>query len=190
MFTLALSIGIYSYLVLLIGFFGLLYKQIIIAGTIIYVFGFIFFLRKKFGIQNFRNKMICFEKKCTKLRIIFLLLILFQALVNLAGVLGPELGFDALWYHLTLPKIYLQNHSIFYVPGGLLYYSAMPKLAETLYIVGLAFGNEIFVKLIHFFFGILSLFALYKLSRKFLPINLSLLVLILFYSSWREHFSK
>jgi len=59
-----------------------------------------------------------------------MILIVLQAFVNIIGVFGPELAFDALWYHLTLPKLYLVHHSIFFIPGGLLYYSGMPKIAE------------------------------------------------------------
>ena len=75
------------------------------------------------------------------------------------------------------------NHSIDYIPGGLLYYSAMPKLTEMLYVAGLAFGSEIFTKLIHFSFGILCLIAIYKISRKFFSSELSLIACVIFYSN-------
>lgn len=113
--------------------------------------------------------------------VVFLTLIILQALVNLVGVLGPELGFDALWYHLTLPKIYLENHSIFHIPGGLLYYSGMPKLIEMIYLGLLA--NDTLSKFAHFGFGILSLITLYKLSRIFLDEKFSLLAVLVFYSN-------
>ena len=44
---------------------------------------------------------------------LLLFLVVLQVSINLIGVLGPELAFDALWYHLTLPKIYLEKHSLF-----------------------------------------------------------------------------
>ncbi|MBI4092054.1 MAG: hypothetical protein HY427_02515, partial [Candidatus Levybacteria bacterium] len=104
-------------------------------------------------------------------------------IINLVGALGPELAFDALWYHLTIPKLYIQEGEIFFIPGNLLYYSAMPKLIEMLYIPALALGGEVAAKLIHFSFGILTLFVLYKLSRLFLSKTFSLLVLAVFYSN-------
>lgn len=183
MFAIAILIGIYSYLIFSLGLLGFLYKQTIFSVSCIYLVTILFFVRKKINAYKFRNETINFVKKTSKSGLVFLMLLLLQSVVNFIGVLGPELGFDALWYHLTLPKIYLMNHSIDYIPGGLLYYSAMPKFTEMLYTVGLALGSEIFAKLIHFSFGILSVIALYRISRKFLTKNFSLLVLVLFYSN-------
>ena len=113
----------------------------------------------------------------------YVVLFFIIALINLIGALGPELSFDALWYHLTLPKIYLENHSVFYIPGGLLYYSVMPKLTEMIYISALAFNGEILAKLIHFSFGILTCVALYKVSREFFSSKASLIGVVIFYSN-------
>jgi len=183
MFTLTLLIGIYSYIIFFLGLTGFLYKPTVIITSLVFVFVICSFMRRNLKEQNLISKLISFAKRSTKFNLVFLVIILLQGLVSLIGALGPELGFDALWYHLTLPKIYLENHSIDYVPGGVLYYSAMPKLTEMLYISALSFGTEIGAKLIHFFFGILSLIALYNLSRKFLSKTFSLLVLVLFYSN-------
>jgi len=115
--------------------------------------------------------------------VLSLIIIFTQALINLVGALGPELAFDALWYHLTLPKIYLLNHSISYIPGGLFYYSVMPKLTEMLYVSSLVFQGEILAKIIHFLFGILTLLVIYRISRKYLSRPFSLIVCVLFYSN-------
>lgn len=178
MFSIAILIGIYSYLIFGLGLLGLIYKEYLILLTLTYVAVSIYFSRK-----NFQPILLQCLSALKKFPIFLIMLLVLQGIVNLIGTLGPELGFDALWYHLTLPKIYLQNHSISYIPGSLFYYSAMPKLTEMLYVAGLAFGSEIFAKLIHFTFGILCLIALYQLSRKFLSKVFSLLVLVLFYSN-------
>ena len=183
MFTLALSIGIYSYIIFLFGLLGLLYKQNLIAVSTVYLLILIFFAKRNLSLFRIKDGIVNYIKKTSKLGLMFLSLITVQSVVNLIGALAPELGFDALWYHLTLPKIYLNSHSIDYIPGGLLYYSVMPKLTEMLYISALSFGTEIWAKFVHFSFGILSLIALYKLSRKFLTKTFSLLVLVLFYSN-------
>lgn len=183
MFTLAILIGIYSYIIFFLGLSNLLYKQIIYLVSIAYLLIVAFYLKKNVSIYNFRCRVASFIRELPKLGLLLLAIIILQIIINLTGALGPELGFDALWYHLTLPKIYLINHLVSYIPGGLLYYSAMPKLTEMLYVSGLALGSEIFPKLIHFSFGILCLIALYKLSRKFLTKNYSLLALVLFYSN-------
>lgn len=124
------------------------------------------------------------EIKKDKIALLLLALFLVQAMVNLIGVLGPELGFDALWYHLTIPKIYLQFGRIFYLPGGLYYYSAMPKLTEMLYLASLAFSSAgTLAKLIHFSFGLLSAAALYRLAKRYLKPRWALAVTVLFYTA-------
>lgn len=187
MFTLALLIGIYSYLIFLLGLLGLLYKLYIVLLTVAY-FAILTYLNREILIRTTLQYFNVLKKTSQLIKrrpfIKFLMIIIsLQAVVNFTGVLGPELGFDALWYHLTLPKMYLENHSIFYIPGGLFYYSSMPKLTEMLYISALAFGNETIAKLIHFSFGILTLIVLFKISRKFLSKIFSLLAVILFYSN-------
>ncbi len=173
MFAFALLIGIYSYLIFSLGLLGLLYKSHILFVTVLYTFIIFFIFRKK-------KVKVTLGRGLTKL---LFFIFLFQALINLIGVLGPELSFDALWYHLTLPKIFLENHSIFYIPGGLLYYSVMPKLTEMLYLPALAFSNELTAKFIHFTFGILTSYVIYKVSRKFFDHKFSLLAVIIFYGN-------
>ena len=55
-------------------------------------------------------------------------LLVIQALVNLVGALGPELGFDALWYHLTEAKLFRHTGSVAPIPGNLFYFSCFPPL--------------------------------------------------------------
>ncbi len=177
MFSLAIVIGIYSYVIFALGLMGLLQKSIITIITLLFLLVFLVIkLRKK---PRIRFKKLTF----TKTEYLILILIIFQALVNLIGVLGPELAFDSLWYHLTLPKIYSLSNSINFIQGGLLYYSAMPKLIEMLYIFPLSFGLEVFAKLTSFTFGILAMIATYFLARKFLDKKYSLLTVLIFYSS-------
>jgi len=175
MFEVAVLMGIYSYLVFALGLIGLLYKKYLFLITVAFV---LFGLRKVKIVIDIKEKL-----KKDRLSCFLIILLFFQAVVNLIGALGPELGFDALWYHLTLPKIYLQNHKIVFIPGNLLYYSAMPKLIEMLYIPALAFGGEILAKLIHFGFGILSALSLYRLARRYLNPATSLICVTIFYSA-------
>ena len=181
MFTFAVLIGIYSYIIFFLGVTGLLFKNLVFTISLVYIGITILIFRNK--ILSYANRAKKFIDIKDKLSLILISLILFQTLVNFIGVLGPEISFDALWYHLTLPKIYILNHSIFHIPGNLLYYSDMPKLTEMLYVPLLMFSNEILAKLIHFSFGILVLIVLYQLSRKYLSKSLSLFVLVVFYSN-------
>jgi len=118
-----------------------------------------------------------------KLSKLFLFLITIQALVNLIGALGPELGFDALWYHLTEAKLFLQNKSIAPIPGNLLYWSGLPRLAETFYTLALAAWDERLAKIIHWSFGVLSAYLIYQIARKKNTHLASLASALLFYST-------
>lgn len=174
MFKIAVLIGIYSYSIFLLGIFGLLYKEIIffLTGAYFLAIG-LFFIR-------FKPKI---KVQPPKFTIFLLSLFVFQIIVNLVGALGPELAFDALWYHLTLPKLYLQSHALKFFPGGLLYYSGMPQFTEMLYIGALAIHNEILAKLLQLFFGILTSIVIYKISRKFFSQTISFLAVVIFYSN-------
>lgn len=177
MFEIAFIIGIYSYLIFSLGALGILYKNYIIISTIVYLFVVLYYFLKKRKIAKLT------KTKFDKTSIFLICLITVQVVINFIGALGPEISFDSLWYHLTLPKMYLIGHSIFHIPGGLLYYSDMPKLTEMLYVGALSFGNEIIAKLIHFSFGLLIIFSIYKISRKFLSQKFSLVAVLIFYSS-------
>ncbi|MFH1187077.1 MAG: glycosyltransferase family 39 protein [Candidatus Levyibacteriota bacterium] len=191
MFEIAFLIGIYGYIILALGFAGLLYKSVLLIITLLYIIFTLIFYRNvlsKIKLLKIFNLIKAIPKK--KFNFLLILLLAIQGLINLTGVFSPEFAFDALWYHLTLPKLYLINSSIYHIPGGLLYYSSMPKFTELLYIPALAFSSEIFAKLIHFSFGVLTCIVIYKLSRKFLPVTFSIIAVIIFYSnivvSWQS----
>lgn len=180
MFTLAFLIAIYSYIILLLGFAGWLYRPVIVGVTLLYILTAIVF-KKTYWSPLPRLQARTYRAD----RLVLLALLLMITLVGIAffGALAPELAFDALWYHLTLPKIYLQHHAIVFIPGGLLSYSTFPKLTEMYYTAALAFSNEILAKFIHFSFGILTGVAVYILAQRFVTKRLALLASLLFFSN-------
>lgn len=177
MFNLALIIGLYAYGIFFLGLLGKINLATIVSLTIPFLILFFFYLRKII-VQIINGVM----NSSPKERVVLVLLFLLVG-VNIVGAIGPELAFDALWYHLTIPKEFILLHRIFYIKGGLLYYSAMPMLTEVLYIPALLLGNEIAAKLIHFSFGVLTCVALYKLSRLFINKYYSLISVLIFYSN-------
>jgi hypothetical protein len=185
MFALAIFIGIYSYLVFLLGVFGLFYKLPVFIMTIVYFSMLVIFYREKlkYSFKKLKLKQLPMWLKKNKLFSFVALIISLQVLINLIGVLGPEISYDALWYHLTLPKFYILDHRIFYVPGVKMAYSVMPKLTEMLYTSALVLANDSLAKLIHFSFGILLLVAIYKLARKFMSKEFSILASAIFYAN-------
>lgn len=181
MFFLAIVLGLYSYSIFSLGLLGLLGKESLIVDTVFFLAVLVSYFWKT--QKNIVRAVFSFFRTLSVLSFCLIGLLAIQALINLVGVLGPELGFDALWYHLTLPKLYLETATITFIPGGLLYYSAMPKLAEMLYIPGLLAGGEQFIKLIHFSFGILTCIAIYHFSRNFFARKISLIAVAIFYAN-------
>jgi hypothetical protein len=118
-----------------------------------------------------------------KINHLLLLLLILQVITNLIGALGPELGFDSLWYHLTTSKIFLERHSINPIPGNLLYWSGLPRLGELIYALGLYLWDERLPKLTHLVFGILSAHQVYLLAKKYFSKTSGLIATNLFYST-------
>jgi 4-amino-4-deoxy-L-arabinose transferase-like glycosyltransferase len=185
MFALAIYIGIYSYLIFLLGAVGLIYKPLVIIVTLIFFLFLIIFYRQRFQppLKELNIKILSASIRKNRLFSFMVLIIFVQALVNLVGVLGPEISFDSLWYHLTLPKLYILNHGLFFHLGAKMVYSVMPKLIEMLYASAMILTNDSFAKLIHFSFGILILIAIYKISRKFVSKEFSILAAAVFYAN-------
>jgi len=106
------------------------------------------------------------------------------AFLNLLTVFTPEIGFDALWYHLTLPKLWLFKHQ-WYFPGGLLYYSVMPRLSELLFIPLVSVSGYIGPKLLQFFAGLGTAYLIFSISR-FLKLDkfYSVMAAFSFYITW------
>jgi len=185
MFILGIILGIYAYGIFFLGLVHLLYREyIIIYSLLCIVVSYLIFYKK----YNWKTSII-YILNCGKLLIknrfaFFLSILIFiQALINYIGALAPELSFDALWYHLTLPKLYLLSHSIIHIPGSLIPYSDMPKLGELLYTSALALGDERMAKLLQFGAGIFCCFLIYRLSRNYVSRKYALIAVVIFYSN-------
>lgn len=175
MLKISLLLAVFSYLILALGLIGHLNTANIFLVSIITCLLGYFFIGKKFPLHVSQ----LFERKNS----FFIITLFFLSLVNLVGALGPELAFDALWYHLTIPKMFLLHQKIYFIQGNLLYYNLLPKLTEMLYVSILPFGGEIGAKLIHYCFGLLTSVALYLLAREFLNKKWSILSVTVFYSN-------
>lgn len=180
MFQIAILIGVYSYVIFALGILGLLGTSAILVITLVIVLIALTVVQRRIEQIGSIRKWFFGLNSIERILVIVITL---QVFINLIGALGPELAFDALWYHLTLPKIYLLNQKIFHIPGGLLYYSDMPKLVEMLYVAALSLGNEITAKIVHYFFGVLSLISIYLLSKKYLSQKSALISVLIFYSN-------
>lgn len=76
--------------------------------------------------------------------------------------LGPEGGWDAVYYHLRLPKLYCLAHRIYFVPY--LTPSHYPQNIEALYALGWLFGGEGPAKAVNLSFWFLAGCAVWRLA--------------------------
>lgn len=179
-FSTGTGLGIIAYIVYALGSFGFLYPGCIGAALIICAFlasRHFFCLIKRFKwseVAKFWLELGIFEK--------FLLSVTAAiSVICLAGALAPEIGNDALSYHIYHPKIFIQNHRIGYIPYTR--ESLWPYLTEMLYTIGLLFKSAGMAKMFHYFFGILTAISVYSYTARFFTKKAGLLAAALFYSA-------
>ncbi|MHB9098930.1 MAG: ArnT family glycosyltransferase [Syntrophales bacterium] len=94
--------------------------------------------------------------------------------------LTPEIGKDALIYHLAVPKLYLLHHGFYFIPGNI--FAGYPLLGEMHYLLALFLQNDILAKAMNYALlcGILlgmGLFARFLLQEHVFP-ALSMLIFL------------
>ncbi len=112
--------------------------------------------------------------------ILLISLVSIYLLINLIGALAPEIEVDALVYHLYIPKVYIQNHRLVYIPYE--FRTAFPLGMEMLFTLGMLLRDSILAKLIHFSLGVLTLLATYCFGRKHFSSRVGLLAAAIFYT--------
>jgi len=75
-------------------------------------------------------------------------LLLLCLLAGLLLTLTPEIGKDALIYHLAVPKLCLKHHGFTFIPGNI--FSNYPLHSEMLFLIGLFLQGDILAKGMHF----------------------------------------
>jgi hypothetical protein len=87
------------------------------------------------------------------------------ALMGLVGALAPESEFDALWYHLWLPKLWLESGS----PVDLVqeYVSLYPLNLDLVFGAAMVMGGPLAAKLVHFSCYLLTGSVVFATLRRF-----------------------
>lgn len=147
----------------LLGFFSFLNRTAISLYLILILLVSLYPFNKI--ILTFNNIYMGFVKKLNQIKInkfifFWLALFIFLTLVNL---INPEIREDQ--YHVDLPKIYLEHHTIMIPPKEGLRVSASPLLSEMTYLVGIFLWTNESARYIHFIFYILVLLTLIEFSK-------------------------
>jgi len=82
----------------------------------------------------------------------------------LVDALIPPLAWDEIAYHLALPKLYLQEHQIFFIPFVM--QSLWPFNTEMLFTISLLLGNDILPHLIVLLLSVLAAAAIYMVTAR------------------------
>ncbi len=182
MFSLAFLIGLYANCIFLLGMAHFLTKPILIVFSTLYILCSVLFWNrfdKKVNWAGIKKEVLDNFNKHT----LWVVGLISAFSIMVLGSLVPETAFDALWYHLTLPKLYLAMGGISFIPGSLFYYSAMPKLGEMLYIPAIALQGDILAHSIHLAFAVLTGIAIYELIKKFSSPYFAIIGVVIFFSN-------
>jgi len=89
--------------------------------------------------------------------------VFFLLAINFFIALAPPFSFDALTYHFSIPKTYLLDGRISYLPANM--YSGMPELVEMLYTLAMRFGGAEAAALLGWGMGLLALVGILDFVR-------------------------
>jgi len=99
----------------------------------------------------------------------------------LKALLPPHGPTDVLYYHMTLPKLYLAEKAIVTYPT--FFPSFFPSNGELIFAMSLVLGGPIFVNLTHFGFALLTVLALYAYAQKYVQKEFAILPGIIYLTS-------
>jgi hypothetical protein len=100
------------------------------------------------------------------LHICFLILVILIAILVFIHTLSPPWDYDGLMYHLPGPRLYLEHNAV--VPDTDNWHANDPFTWEMVSTIGLAFGDDIFAKLLHFSAGWLYAIAAALFAKRWL----------------------
>lgn len=87
-------------------------------------------------------------------------------LLSAAQALTPLWDYDGLMYHLQAPRLFLESGRIFLLPD--LWQANGPMTTEMLFMFGLAFGSDVFAKLLHLVFALALVLLTFTLGKRYI----------------------
>lgn len=171
-----LGLGTLAYLTFLLGICGLLYRWLFYCLFVIVLF--ITKDRICALLKDIRSWSPRFRTNSE--RILTALLFIF-VLCGLLSALTPPTSMDEMMYHLTVPKLYFQHHSVYNIPE--IMRASWVMTQEMLFTLGFVLKGDILAKLFHFLMAMLTTLAVYSFSRNYQSRGASLLAALTFYST-------
>ena len=166
LFGAGIGLGVFGYLVMLLGLLGLLYPAVVL-GLLITVA-----LISRRQISDVVSEMAAGFRSRPHLTVSSVLVALPLAAIGGAVLLctlaPPSVNdWDALAYHLSVPALYIKWHAIRYIPFTS--HSNLPFQMEMLYTTGLVLpgvGSAALAKSFHFAVGVFSVLTIYAAGAR------------------------
>jgi len=167
LYAAALGLGLMAYLVLGLGLTGLLYPVSLQLTTLVIGLLTAPYARELLGrLSSLAQGLRGWLDSGSAIRRISALVTGLIALLALVHTLGPAWDYDGLMYHLPGPAYFLANHRI--LPNLDNWYVNGPFTVELLFTYGLAYGDVVFAKLIHYSFGWVYVAAAVAVAQRWL----------------------
>ena len=143
-FSTGIGCAILGYSIFFLGIFHLLYPVVLYTLLVFLTFlsiAGLFSLHNSSSTHTLKIFRPGLEKVAAIIVIAFLS-------IGLLLVLTPEIGRDALIYHLAVPKLLLKHHGFYFIQGNI--FSNYPLHSEMLFLLGLFLQGDILAKGMHF----------------------------------------
>ncbi len=157
-----IGIGIFSIFILLMGSIWTV-KPLIFLGILL-ILSLILFRHSWAWIKDIFRKKLETDQKINQGTIIIIILLGLIFLSQFLVALVPATRYDALNYHLTLPKTYLLQEKISDIPW--LVMSGMPQVSEMIYTFLMGLGGESSVLVFNVLIGVLITLGLVGFLRR------------------------
>lgn len=172
---LPLGLGIFSLIILFLGRFALLQREILLILIAILL---IYFSKSSYLLS--KELLLLCQKKIsqgTKIEIIIIASLGLFSILTLIAALAPAVSIDALHYHLTAAKYYAANGKIDFFPYA--WQASQPFSCQMLATFSFALGLKKLAPLFIWVFAPLLMINCYLLGKKFLSQFYNLLFVLL-----------
>jgi hypothetical protein len=175
-FSLGLGLGLLSFGTFLLGMAGLLNP---------WLFWVLFLGLLAFNIRDIRAILSNLGKtwqwtQPSKLPLLLASFLCITFIFALILALTPPVEWDALVYHLTGPKTYINAGQLAWIPDN--FHLNFPAFVEMLFTCAMLLKGDILAHLVHLTYGLLTVLAIYCFSRRHFSGHVPLLATVLFTS--------
>lgn len=155
--SISIGMGLLNLIFMIFGAFGIMYPISVVVILLSGIFAAIY----DFCKEKFRISVIIPNKPAIRI----LCAIVCTALVyNLISALSPPTSWDALAYHLPIPKFYAEAHKIYFIPWFAAHQCNIGM--EMLSCGALCLKNDTLAQLLSFLSEIMLIFAMFKFAKK------------------------